>query len=197
MIAVPMVLRAHLLALLLGLAACSGDDASGDVPAPPDGGDAAPVCRFTGGAAPENPATTFPCALAPAAAPWGDCPARFPATSDEITLLCRRSFQSGPATAAAAAPPDAVLAGTCAGQKVVILNISPGHGIQCHYAVTGLVGAAYYDDTNSYCDHTSAAIAAGQVTHAPCLLDMDATWDSVSCDSAPPLSAACGDAGVP
>jgi hypothetical protein len=167
----------------------AGSDAAADAPA-----DVTPVCTFTGGIAPATgAATTFPCALAPTAAPWGDCPARFPAPGDEIALLCRRPFETGPQPAAAPAAPEAVLAGTCGGQQVVVLNVSPGHGIECHYSNGGdLVGVAFYDAAPSYCGSTSAAMAAGLVTHAPCLLDMDATWDSVSCDSAPPLSPVCG-----
>jgi hypothetical protein len=214
MIAVPIHRRALLpaasLALLLALAACGADDARTDasrtdaaVPALPDAGDdsadAAPVCAFTAGAAPApGAATTFPCALAPEAAPWADCPAQFPASADAVALLCRHPFKTAPQPAAAVAAPDAVLAGTCAEEKVVVLNISPGHGIECHYATAGaLAGVAYYDDANSFCDSRSAAIAAGMVTHAPCLLDMDATWDSLSCDSAPPPSPVCGDAAAP
>jgi hypothetical protein len=162
-------------------------DAGADRPAS-DAPDAAPICAVTPGAAPAGgDATTFPCPLAPAPPPWSDCPAKFPGGPEEIAVLCRRRAPSS-------GTPDGVLAGTCGNQQVVVLNHSPGRGVECHYDAAGaLVGVAEYADTLAYCGSSSAARAAGMVTRAPCLLDMEASWDSLDCESVAP---ACGDAGA-
>jgi len=168
----------------------------GDVAPASDDGALVAACSFVPGSAPAVTATAFRCATVAAPVPWGACPASFPVAAASRAALCGRAFPTGETPAAPVVRPDVVLGGTCGGQQVVVLEVLPGRGLECHYDAGGaLLGLAFFsDNARAFCNGTSSAAAAGDVASAPCLLDMDASWDTVTCADVPAPS--CGDGGA-